>query len=153
MSHYPNETIYIVAIFLTFGLAANLFLLFIILKSKTKKLGRYKWFLFSYALFEAFNSVGLLIGMPVCRFNVLGFHNLLQMHYVSERTWIFFTFKGPFMGTSLVRFGSTMCCLFYELWMGLIVANFIYRYIAFCRWVWSEIIWQSLHSFKKLLHC
>ena len=70
------------------------------------------------------------------------YEKVLQVHYITKGTFIGMTFLGPLVGTPLHQFGPTFYCLFYQIWLGFIMFNFIYRYFIVCR---------SGSNFRKLL--
>ena len=52
---------------------------------------------------------------------------------MADQSWLVFTNKGLIGGTQFAVLGPGLYCSLYEVWVGLVVIHFLYRYIVVCR--------------------
>ena len=59
---------------------------------------------------------------------------LFQLHFVSHRTWIVFSFNGILPSSLLATNITSFYCMLYASWLGFVLVNYLYRYMALCRY-------------------
>lgn len=141
MNIYLSGVVFLQTTAAGFAVILNSFLIYVIHTFTKNNLGFYKNILTIYCIFEIFYALVAVIGMPVRNLQKK-YERVLQVHYITKGTFIGMTFLGPLVGTPLHQFGPTFYCLFYQIWLGFIMFNFIYRYFIVCR---------SGSNFRKLL--
>ena len=102
----------------TLAIFFNSFLIIIICTCKNH-LGFYKIILTSFAVLEILYSLIIIVGMPIL--------------YITKQTWVGMNIFGPLFGGRLAKAGPRLYCLCYEIWVGFITFNFLYRYVIVCR--------------------
>ena len=126
MADYVNITTITAAL----AIILNLFLIFVIVTYKNDKLGSFKWALVLLAAFEAFFAVDLVLAPPVGLVSCITF---LKYFVVMDGTWMAFSFGTPVSDTIMSYFASLVYCSLHQIWVGIIAALFIYRYLVICR--------------------
>lgn len=110
----------------------NSILLYLILWHTRCNMGFYKYLLAGYSAFEMLFAIAVFIGMPVSCKQI---DHVFQLHFVSDRTWLAFSYRGLLNGTKWGYLGPVMFCWFYEIWIAFSIGNFVYRYMVVCRFV------------------
>ena len=113
------ESINLTTITASIAILLNVFLIFLIVFIRNSQLGNFKWALVLLAGFETVFAIDLVLAPPY--------------FVVMNGTWMAFSFGTVISDSIMSYFASLVYCSLHQIWVGIISALFIYRYMVICR--------------------